>query len=91
MSAVPPVPDGLDIYEDHRGEVIASVIAPAVIAGIAVVLRIWARYISSAKFSWDDIFIVLALVRLSSIPQPTISINKSKGYSYWKHCRQCLE
>lgn len=58
---------GIDPWEDHRSRAIASVLAPAILAGIAVCLRIWARYISAAKFSWDDGLIVLALVKLTLV------------------------
>lgn len=59
-----PPPPGLDIYEDRTPHVIASVIAPAILAVIAVILRIWARHLSRAHFHWDDYLIVVALVRL---------------------------
>ncbi|KAJ5083954.1 hypothetical protein NUU61_008533 [Penicillium alfredii] len=59
---LPPPPPGLDIYEDNTSRVIASVLAPAIIAVIAVGLRIWARYVSKAKFYWDDYLIIVALV-----------------------------
>ncbi|PKY04108.1 hypothetical protein P168DRAFT_297039 [Aspergillus campestris IBT 28561] len=59
---LPPPPPGLDIYEDRSGKVIASVLAPAILAVIAVGLRVWARYISKAEFRWDDYLIILALV-----------------------------
>lgn len=62
--SLPPPPPGLDIYEDRSGRVMASVLAPAILAIIAVFLRIWARYLSKAKFYWDDYLILVALVRL---------------------------
>lgn len=60
-------PDGLNIYEDHRAKVIASVVAPAILAIIAVGLRLCARTVSKATLGWDDYLIVLALVRRSDI------------------------
>lgn len=59
---LPPPPLGLNIYEDRSTFVIASVLAPAIIAVIAVGLRILARSRSEAKFQWDDYLIVIALV-----------------------------
>lgn len=64
---LPPPPPGLDIYEDRSGKVIASVLAPAILAIIAVGLRVWARYISKAEFRWDDYLIILALVGLHAL------------------------
>jgi hypothetical protein len=61
---LPPPPPGIDIYEDRSNHVIASVLAPAILAVIAVGLRMWARYVSQAGFKWDDYLIVVALVRL---------------------------
>lgn len=60
-------PDGLNIYEDHRAKVIASVVAPAILAIIAVALRLCARTVSKATLGWDDYLIILALVRRSKI------------------------
>ncbi|KAK2767052.1 hypothetical protein FQN54_006370 [Arachnomyces sp. PD_36] len=59
---LPPPPPGLDIYEDRATHVIASVVAPAILAIIAVGLRIWARHLSQAGFKWDDYLIIIALV-----------------------------
>lgn len=64
---LPPPPPGLDIYEDRSGKVIASVLAPAILAVIAVGLRAWARYISKVEFRWDDYLIILALVGLQAL------------------------
>lgn len=63
--ALSPPPPGLDIYEDRTSHVIASVLAPAVLAVMAVILRIWARHLSKANFHWDDYLIVVALVRIN--------------------------
>ncbi|KAJ5179643.1 hypothetical protein N7492_002853 [Penicillium capsulatum] len=60
--SLPPPPPGLDIYEDHTTKVVASVLAPAILAAIAVFLRIWARYLSKVKFYWDDYLILVALL-----------------------------
>lgn len=65
MKLPPPHPD-LDINEDRSGQIIASILAPAILAVIAVILRVWARYVSQAAFKWDDYLIVVALVRLET-------------------------
>lgn len=62
MPSLPPPPPGLDVMETKTGQLISSVVAMAVLAFIAVVLRVWSRLLSKAPFKLDDWLIILALV-----------------------------
>ena len=56
LDAVPSLRDS------RQKEVSISVIVMMTLAIAAVLLRLWARQISSASFGVDDVFIIVALV-----------------------------
>ncbi|KAL8667558.1 MAG: hypothetical protein Q9168_007229 [Polycauliona sp. 1 TL-2023] len=56
LSAIP------SLAEDPGGELVATVTVLMVVATVAVVLRLYARRISGAKFGTDDFLIIVALI-----------------------------
>ena len=64
--ALPP-PTGIDIYKSQVPGILAAHIVTYVAAVLAVALRAASKRISQNTYSWDDFFIVLALVRQNSI------------------------
>lgn len=59
-----PPPDGLDISESSVVQNNAAVIVLAVLASLAVVLRLMARYLQGHNLKADDWAIIASLVRV---------------------------
>lgn len=55
-------------FNDRQVQLIAVIITCLVLSTLAVVLRLLVRWFSAAGFWWDDGVVILALVRLSTIP-----------------------
>ncbi|KAL8644847.1 MAG: hypothetical protein Q9210_007041 [Variospora velana] len=64
MSAdVPPIDEpGFDLYANQQGRIIASSIAFIILTTGFVSLRLLSRRLSGARFWWDDLLAVIALV-----------------------------
>lgn len=50
------------LNDNQQGKIIAIVVVMMFASTLAVVLRLIARYLSTAKYGYDDLFIVIALV-----------------------------
>lgn len=50
------------LNDNQQGKIIAIVVVMTFASTLAVVLRLVARYLSTAKYGYDDLFIVIALV-----------------------------
>lgn len=60
-----PVPDGIDVEENKAPENDAAAVAMAVLAAIALVLRLLAKFVQRTGLKIDDWIIIVAFVRLS--------------------------
>jgi hypothetical protein len=50
------------LNDSQQSRIIAIVVVMMFASTLAVVLRLIARYLSSAKYGYDDLFIIIALV-----------------------------
>lgn len=50
------------LNDSQQGKIIAIVVVMMFASTLAVLLRLIARYLSTAKYGYDDLFIVIALV-----------------------------
>ena len=50
------------LNDNQQGKIIAIVVVMTFASTLPVVLRLVARYLSTAKYGYDDLFIVIALV-----------------------------
>ena len=60
-SSLEPTPE--DLVANHGPGIIAGNLTVAILATIAVVLRLAVRYVQKTKYGVDDFLILLALVR----------------------------
>ena len=54
-----------NISDDRRTDIVASTIVLAVLATVAVILRLFCRRFTNIALSWDDYLIVIGLVRVT--------------------------
>lgn len=53
------------LNDSRQTEIIVIVVVMMFVSSLAVFLRLIARYLSTAKYGYDDLFIILALVSLA--------------------------
>lgn len=69
-----------NINDDRRADIVASTIVLAVLATVAVILRLFCRRFTKIALSWDDYLIIIGLVRV------TMGIRVE---SWWKMLTPC--
>ena len=76
-----------DVYSQSRvGDLYAGTIPLAIMAWIFVALRFYSRYMSTAKFWWDDWTILLAVVREALVlcKRETADVASSSWTPAWR-------
>jgi hypothetical protein len=66
MSSIPPA----DLYQSQRPQTLGVIIPFAVLAIVAVVLRLWAKALVKPRYGADDYLIIAGLVRLPPLFPP---------------------